>query len=681
MPANKSPVINKFGVISSSYHEELLKFNLESANRKKSPKTKSSFSITKEFILKFNHTENPLEKEELLEQARKLLVRCKRKLGLKALGSGKHVHLPTAWAEVIYLAQCKGEIQDEALNMLHASLDHASFSCDQLPALFFLAESVLYRLCCDAFLKGFLYLIEIKLVKIGYLIFLRLFVFFLHGHLESFKQHLLRLQPYLYALYFSEVSFQKYPNILSNVQFILKTSEIICKRELHSESVVGNGDGMEGVSPDLGRLKTDAGGYEVSHLLWHCVAAWSCVQNNSPQLNDVLQHLLCHKTQLQTKCWLDSALALLVLGEAAKLNMACLKALMDLVRDFLLSISSVQNQEKSFETYDLSWASDVIFTYTTIISEVCLYAATSYLRKTALIGFCDCPSRQKEAFPMDKSEKQPELEGMSILSLLKYFSSKMSDNCADVVWIGYYGIVYNMVKMSWELQGDEEQDGLRNLIWKILQNIRDYEQDPRIQSALMIAQAELNEPVDPFTRYSTKVVPNLGEEVFSKYVGWRVASTLSKLFFPSLDAARVLSSKRPAEVGRPRKHTAQTQAPARKRVLRFCVKDHSSVLDISMFPYPDFFTKADKKLTEIIDHHWQKETEARQQEEEACEAQRRSDEEKKAKTRFQEIMKQREKKLNKKTKPYEIPSLEKEDDLEKESGFHGPGPETTTLAK
>ena len=35
-----------------------------------------------------------------------------RKLGLKTLGSGKHVHLPTAWAEVIYLAQCKGEIQD-----------------------------------------------------------------------------------------------------------------------------------------------------------------------------------------------------------------------------------------------------------------------------------------------------------------------------------------------------------------------------------------------------------------------------------------------------------------------------------------------------------------------------------------------------------------------------------------
>ncbi|OBS72055.1 hypothetical protein A6R68_13368, partial [Neotoma lepida] len=78
-----------------------------------------SFSITKEFILKFNNTQNPAEKEELLERARKLLIRCKRKLGLKMLGSGKHVHLPTAWAEVIFLAQCKGEIQDGLPSHLH----------------------------------------------------------------------------------------------------------------------------------------------------------------------------------------------------------------------------------------------------------------------------------------------------------------------------------------------------------------------------------------------------------------------------------------------------------------------------------------------------------------------------------------------------------------------------------
>lgn len=41
---------------------------------------------------------------------------------------------------------------------------------------------------------------------------------------------------------------------------------------------------------------------------------------------------------------MDSALALMVLGEAAKLDMACLKTLMDLVTDFLENILSAQNQ-------------------------------------------------------------------------------------------------------------------------------------------------------------------------------------------------------------------------------------------------------------------------------------------------------------------------------------------------
>lgn len=57
-----------------------------------------------------------------------------------------------------------------------------------------------------------------------------------------------------------------------------------------------------------------------------------------------------------------------------------------------------------------------------------------------------------------------------------------------VIWIGYYGIVYNLVKMSWELQGEQDQDGLRNMIWQTLQKIKDYEQDPRIRCALVIAQ-------------------------------------------------------------------------------------------------------------------------------------------------------------------------------------------------
>ncbi|XP_032130650.1 transmembrane protein 232 [Sapajus apella] len=566
MPVNKSPMINTYGGISSPYNEERRKLNFQHLSGERSTKSRPTFSVTTEFILRFNQTQNSKEKKELLELARKIIIRCKRKLGLKTLGSGKHVHLPAAWTEVIYLAQCKGEIQDEALNMLYASLDHAPFDYDHLPALFFVAESVLYRLCCDASLQTYLYSVELKLAKIGYLVFLRLFIFFLHGHLECFKQHLLRLQPYLYALSFSGESYYKYPNIFSNVQFILKASEIIGKRELRSESIfspVENEKRYENTDSDMG-------GYEINHLLWHCVAAWSCVQNNSPQLNNVLEHLIFHKTQLQKKCWLDSVLALLVLGEAAKLNMGCLKALMDLVKDFVSSIMSVQNQEESCKVEDFSWAWNVVYIYTVILAEICMYAATSDLRKTALIGFCHCKSSRKYILHLDKSV-QPELKETSILSLLEYFSSKMSDNCDQVVWTGYYGLVYNLVKMSWELQGDEEQNGLRNMIWQTLQKTKDYEEDVRIQNAINIAQAELNDPTDPFTRHSTKISSNVREEVFSKYIGWRITSTLSKLFFPPVDAC-VLPLKKSSIKQDQKKYPDKKPKSMKKKFLHFTVR-------------------------------------------------------------------------------------------------------------
>uniref|UniRef100_H0WQF5 Transmembrane protein 232 n=1 Tax=Otolemur garnettii TaxID=30611 RepID=H0WQF5_OTOGA len=522
-----------------------------------------SFSITNEFILKFNQTKNSTEHKKLLEVARKNILKCKRKLGLKTLGCGRHVYLPAAWTEVMYLAQCKGEIQDEALNMLYASLDHACFDYDHLPALFFVAESVLHRLCCDASLKTYLYSVEIKLTKIGYLVFLRLFIFFLHGYLENFKQHLLRLQPYLLALYFCNESYQKYPNIFSNVQFILKTSEVICKREMPSESIFG---------PVKIYENTDSYtvGYQVSHLLWHCVSAWSCVQNNSPQLNNVLKHLLFHKTELLTNCWLDSGLALLILGEAAKLNMACLKVLMDIVRDFLSTVMSVQNQNKSCKVDDFSWAWNIVYLYTTILAEICLFAATSDLRKTAFVGFCKCKSSQKNILLMEKSEKQPELCETSILGLLEYFSSTISDNCDQVIWTGYYGLVYNLVKM-WELQRDEEQDGFTNITWQTLQKIKDNEKDARIQNATHIAQAELNDPTDPFSRYSTKVLSNVQEEVFAKYIAWRIASALSKLFFYSTDV-RIPSLKKSSIKRDQMKHLTTKSEPMKKRVLRFTVR-------------------------------------------------------------------------------------------------------------
>ncbi|KAM6224305.1 transmembrane protein 232 [Rhynchocyon petersi] len=617
-----------------------------------------SFLITREVILKFNRTQDLREKEYLKKQIRTNILRCKRRLGLKTLGSGKHVHVPAGWIEAIYLAQCKEDIQEEALNMLYASLDHASFDYDQLHVLFFIAESVLYRLCCDAFLTTYLYSVEIKLVKICYLVFLRLFIFFLHGHLGSFKEHLLRLQPYLYALALSEDMYYRYPNIFSNVAFILETSEILYERVLFSRPTFDPNGNTEGHKNDRSNMKFQGylqlnQGYEVSPLLWHSVAAWACVQKNSPELNKVLKHLNSHKTQLQKKCWLDSALALLILGEAAKLNMVCLKVLMDLMRYFISSIMSPQNQEERYSGNDFSWAWNVVYIYITVITEICLCAATSYLRKTAFIGFCECKTSNKKISCLGtKSEDELILKDTSILGLWKYFSSKLSKNCHNLVWTGYYGLVYNMVIMSSELQGDEEQDGLRNLIWQTLQKIKLCERDERILIAMKIAQAEINDPTDPFTCSFTKCSTNVGDETLSKYIGWRIANTLSKLFFPSVDVLPVEKQlKKQAQIRSPKKK----EEPVKKKVLHFTVREHPSKVDLPLFPDPDYFTRADEQLTRIIDHHWQEELKIRQKEDATCEAEELETKKLMEQNNFREIMKKREEKLHKKTKPYELP--------------------------
>nr|KAF6356248.1 transmembrane protein 232 [Myotis myotis] len=202
--------------------------------------------------------------------------------------------------------------------------------------------------------------------------------------------------------------------------------------------------------------------------------------------------------------------------------------------------------------------------------------------------------------------------------------------------------------MSWELRGDEEQDGLRNVIWQTLQKTKNHEKDERIHNALNIAEAELNDPTDPFTRVSS----NAGDEIFSKYIGWRVANILSKLLFPSAD---ILPLKKPLIKPHKTKYLYKKQDAMKKKVLHFTVREHPSVIDVPLFSNPDFFTKRDEELTRIIDHYWEKELQIRQKEDAICEAKERKERELEEKKHFKEIMKKREEKLHKQTKPYELP--------------------------
>nr|XP_023473663.1 transmembrane protein 232-like isoform X4 [Equus caballus]XP_023490415.1 transmembrane protein 232-like isoform X4 [Equus caballus] len=92
---------------------------------------------------------------------------------------------------------------------------------------------------------------------------------------------------------------------------------------------------------------------------------------------------------------------------------------------------------------------------------------------------------------------------------------------------------------------------------------------------------------------------------------------------------------------------------------------HSSVSDLPLFPYPDFFTRTDEELARIIDLHWQEELKTRQKQDAICEEEERRRKELEEENHFREIMKRRVEKLHKQTKPYELPPRNEEISLEK----------------
>ncbi|CDQ92478.1 unnamed protein product [Oncorhynchus mykiss] len=235
MPIIKVPVVHNLGIISQTHKEDLQKRLFKKAQEititTNSKATRNPFEITEEFIRKYNNSHGSEEQEKYNELARQLLSRSKRRAGLKCMGEGYHVQLPLAWAEMLLLGLCHGKIQNDSLDSLLMSLDHAPVHAEQIPALFYLGESVLYWVCTDTSQKPNLYTCEVKILKLGYLVFLRLFLFHISGNLSGYQRSKSHLHVFLKALSQCEPCYQPYPNILLSVHFMLRSGEIICGLE------------------------------------------------------------------------------------------------------------------------------------------------------------------------------------------------------------------------------------------------------------------------------------------------------------------------------------------------------------------------------------------------------------------------------------------------------------------
>ncbi|XP_069082520.1 transmembrane protein 232 isoform X1 [Pleurodeles waltl] len=647
MPIIKVPPVHKFGIISQRRHQDFQQKYLEIATDRPCEEPRKPPEVTEEFINQFNAAKKPEEREHFLDLAEKFIIRSKRRAGYSCMGSGEYVDLPKAWTELILLAQCKGKIQEDALDVLLASLDHAPLEAEQCPVLFFLAESVLYRICCDAIQKPYLYSSEVKLSKLGSLTLLRLYWFHMSGQLSCPDDNKKRLYTYLQAIPACEETYQPYPNVLSALHLMLKAGEMVCGALVTRNSHIENKECtlMEGSSigksepSSIRSVKSKDEGTEsgMSRLLWHSLLAWFCVRSSSPNLDDVLRHLPAFKEELFNDNWLDSILALFVLGEAAKVNACCLQVLLDLMGAVIPNTDFLQSQGDDCLPDLTSWPWEIIYFYSSVLADICVSAHTSEIQKYALIGF-----NNESSSTIYNNEAQD----TSLCGLLRHRIP--SFNKSDpLFWTIRYSGLYNLVKVCNHLRGDVNREGLRNAAWKAIHKQESNEEDFRVLAAVKVAEAEINGPANPFISPSDR--PPL-TPCCSQHVGWRLTNGLSKLFLPPI-VPHIRLPKIPVPRPTPTDRSKTKKDSKEKKEPRTSLRQEMVPPAAASTPSRD---RADVYLRMILESQWIRHTEIQMKQEEELWKKELLEKQRKEDERFIEIMKQREEKLKKGTKPYEL---------------------------
>ncbi|XP_005105470.1 transmembrane protein 232 [Aplysia californica] len=356
MPITKIPVVHKFGIISSSQRLELQERLLKQTyltslkSKKATVAQRNPVEVTEDFVQLFNSAQDFEEKEQYEERARKLLERAKRRSGVISCGHGAHVNLPLAWTEMAQLAQCKGRIQEECLDTLVTSLDVSPLEKYHIPALFFLAETMLYWLRTEAVHQPFLRTGEIKLLRMGQLVFQRLFYHHMAGQLQGYIDAKNRLFTYIDGLHECQEAYNPYPNALLSLRFIIEVGKIILADSQLEPGDIKEGDklpeapkhNMEELSSvtkemyerrnqeDTRSIHSGAissSVHDLSPTLWHALDVWRCTNSLGGGLREALKALAHCGLGLASETWVDGVVAIQILGETAKTNMAAMKVL------------------------------------------------------------------------------------------------------------------------------------------------------------------------------------------------------------------------------------------------------------------------------------------------------------------------------------------------------------------
>ncbi|XP_046858080.1 transmembrane protein 232-like isoform X3 [Xenia sp. Carnegie-2017] len=237
MPIIRTPVAHKFGIISQTQKVELEKRIATKAYNETRRKLEAQniselrplpFEVTEEFVYKFNDC-SPSEREKMQDTSMKMLERLKRLAGLRQTSDGNHVDLARAWVDLALLSQCRFLKLEEACFMtLIASLDQAVASEKEILSLFYLAKSGIHWLKKETGNESVLRSNEILLIKMTYLVFLRLYCHHILQELKNYEDQKASLSKYLAGFHEKEKAFHQFPGANLSIQIITEAGRRIC---------------------------------------------------------------------------------------------------------------------------------------------------------------------------------------------------------------------------------------------------------------------------------------------------------------------------------------------------------------------------------------------------------------------------------------------------------------------
>ncbi|XP_048045940.1 transmembrane protein 232 isoform X2 [Megalobrama amblycephala] len=614
MPIVKIPIKHYLGIVSQSQQEDFKKRFRKRAEESDTPRNTTSvrrnpFETTEGFIDKYNQAQGSKEQEKYENLADVFLSRCKRRAGFTSVGEGKHVDLPAAWTQLLLLSLCNGKVRNDSLDVLVMSLDHAPIHADQIPVLFHLAESIHYFLCSDTTLSDPPSSYKTKMLQLGYLVSLRLFIFQLTGNLNGHQLSRVYLHS-LKELLKCETRYQEFPNMLFSVHFMLRVGEVLCGLKLTEDTSV--------------QFSVEAQKRGVNQVLRQCLLGYRCVQNNGIQLSQVIKQLMLLSDKLQQNNWVDCGLGLMILGEAAKSSMLCLQTLMNL--------HMVQTQESTQEitSQKASWPWQLEHIYCSILIDICQNSYYGEIKETALTG---------------QSINSSCRHSGGLVTLLK--------QSHEDKWRLRYSVVQGLAQISRRITLPES---LRNTAWLTVQKHLNQETDLRIITAVRIIEGDKRLLENHRERMRSSHTADVCVCAQSKRITGRLAHTLSQIWPPVQLTTHSSNHRHRIKTTKTRKEAISTA-----RTGEGCPEPHQTITkDAHKTPrqgkrgvsHLDLRTRTDIDLIKVVEDQWQKELKIMLEKEEeiektVLEKRKQEDEEK--------IMKKRMEKVKKNTKPYELP--------------------------